>query len=120
MTPILHYVRKLPLKNAVATSLSLVSAATIAATLTEMSLGKSELTGQRWLIVAALVVGSLVGAQAGFFVAKRINVTRLKMIFAVVLLITGVRLLFQQTPAVAAAGHPLRHRERSGSARARL
>ena len=104
MTPILHYVRKLPLKNAVATSLSLVSAATIAATLTEMSLGKSELTGQRWLIVAALVVGSLVGAQAGFFVAKRINVTRLKMIFAVVLLITGVRLLFQQTPVVAAAG----------------
>ncbi len=104
MTPILHYVRKLPLKNAVATSLALVSASTIAATLTEMSIGKSELTGERWLIVAALVVGSLVGAQAGFRVAKRINVTKLKVMFAVVLVITGLRLLFQQSPMVSAAG----------------
>ncbi len=93
MTPILHYVRKLPLKNAVATSLALVSAATIAATITEMSIGKSELTGARWLIVAALVVGSLLGAQLGFKVAKRIDVTRLKVIFAVVLVIGGLRLL---------------------------
>ena len=104
MTPILHYVRKLPLKNAVATSLALVSAATISATLTEMSLGKSELTGDRWLIVAALVVGSLMGAQVGFRVAKRINVTKLKVIFAIVLVITGLRLLFQQSPTVSAAG----------------
>jgi len=104
MTPILHYVRKLPLKNAVATSLALVSASTIAATLTEMSIGKSELTGERWQIVAALVVGSLLGAQAGFRVAKRIDVTKLKVMFAVVLVLTGLRLLFQQSPTVSAAG----------------
>ena len=104
MTPILHYVRKMPLKNAVATSLALVSASTVAATITEMSIGKSELTGERWQIVAALVVGSLLGAQAGFRVAKRIDVTKLKVMFAVVLVITGLRLLFQESPTVSAAG----------------
>jgi len=98
MTPILHYVRKLPLKNAVATSLALVSASTIAATITEMFMGKSELTGNRWLLVGALVIGSLLGAQVGFRVAKRIDVTKLKVIFALVLVITGARLLSQGDP----------------------
>ncbi len=107
MTPILHYVRKLPLKNAVATSLALVSASTIAATITEMSIGRSELTGARWQIVAALVVGSLLGAQLGFRVAKRLDVTKLKAIFAIVLVVTGLRLLFQGEPISSTADVPL-------------
>ena len=44
------------------------------------------------------------GAQAGFRVAKRIDVTKLKVMFAIVLVLTGLRLLFQQSPTVSAAG----------------
>ena len=82
MTPILHYVRKLPLKNAVATSLALVSASTIAATSAELLHEDGRLTAERLMLVGALIVGSLFGAQIGFLVARRLDVTYLKAVFA--------------------------------------
>ncbi|MDE0890876.1 MAG: sulfite exporter TauE/SafE family protein [Planctomycetota bacterium] len=94
MTPILHYVKKMPLKNAVATSLALVSASATSATIAELLHADNQLTPERLLLVAALVIGSLLGAQAGFVVAKRIDVTFLKLVFAVILVISGMRLLF--------------------------
>ena len=94
MTPILHYVRKLPLKNAVATSLALVSASTIAATSAELIHEDGRLTAERLMLVGALIVGSLFGAQMGFLVARRLDVTYLKAVFALVLIVTGARLLF--------------------------
>jgi len=100
MTPILHYVRKLPLKNAVATSLALVSASATSATVAELLHADGRLTPDRLFLVAALVVGSLLGAQAGFVVAKRIDVTFLKLIFSVILIISGARLLFPAEQAV--------------------
>jgi len=101
MTPILHYVRKLPLKNAVATSLALVSASATSATTAELLHEDGRLTSDRFLLVGALVVGSLLGAQAGFAVAKRIDATFLKLIFSVILLISGFRLLFPAEQAAA-------------------
>jgi len=94
MTPILHYVKKMPLKNAVATSLALVSASATSATIAELLHADNQLTPDRLFLVAALVIGSLLGAQAGYVVAKRIEVTFLKLIFAVILVISGARLLF--------------------------
>ena len=104
MTPILHYVRKLPLKNAVATSLALVSASATSATVAELLHEDGRLTSDRFSLVAALVVGSLLGAQAGFIVAKRIDATFLKLIFSVILLISGVRLLFPAEQVAVIAG----------------
>jgi uncharacterized membrane protein YfcA len=102
MTPILHYVKKMPLKNAVATSLALVSASATSATIAELLHADNQLTSERLLLVAALVIGSLLGAQAGYVVAKRIDVTFLKLIFAVILVISGMRLLFPgELPAAA-------------------
>ena len=103
MTPILHYVRKLPLKNAVATSLALVSASATSATIAELIHDDGRLTSDRFLLVGALVFGSLLGAQAGFIVAKRIDVTLLKLLFAIILLISGARLLFPAEQAAVIA-----------------
>jgi len=94
MTPILHYVRKLPLKNAVATSLALVAASATSATVAEVLHKDGRLSLDRLLLVVPLIVGSLIGAQVGFRVAKRVDVTFLKLIFALVLIISGLRLLF--------------------------
>ena len=94
MTPILHYVRKLPLKNAVATSLALVAASASSATVAELIHEDGRLTPERSLLVLFLVIGSLIGAQVGFRVAKRVDVTFLKLIFGLVLLVSGSRLLF--------------------------
>jgi hypothetical protein len=94
MTPILHYVRKLPLKNAVATSLALVSASATSATVAELIHEDGRLTADLLYLVLVLVLGSLVGAQVGFRVAKRLDVTFLKLVFALVLVLSGARLLF--------------------------
>lgn len=99
--PCLHYLYKLPLKQAVVTSLSLVAATTISATLAESVRADSRI---EWLVVAALVLGSLAGAQVGFRVAKRLEPRRLKMIFCVLLLFVGTRILGWVPTTLAADG----------------
>ncbi len=98
--PILHFVYKLKLKQAIPISLSLVAAATISGTVTEALRADSALD---WGIVLGLVVGCLVGAPIGFRVAKRVNSRRLKMVFVVLLLFVGTRIL-GFVPRVLAAG----------------
>ena len=96
MTPILHYVRKLPLKNAVATSLALVAASASSATVAELIHEDGRLTPERSLLVLFLVIGSLIGAQVGFRVAKRVDVTFLKLIFGLVLLVFRLLRMLQE------------------------
>jgi uncharacterized membrane protein YfcA len=88
--PILHFVYKMRLKEAIPISLSLVAAATISGTVTEALRADSALD---WGIVLGLVAGSLVGAPLGFKVAQRVNSRRLKQIFIVLLLFVGTRIL---------------------------
>ena len=88
--PILHYVYKLTLKEAIVTSLALVAATTISATAAELLHADNSLD---WRIVLALVSCSLVGAQLGFRVAKLVSARKLKLVFAIALTFVGVRLL---------------------------
>jgi len=88
--PILHYVYKLTLREAIVTSLALVAATTISATVAEALHADNSLD---WRIVLALVVSSLVGAQLGFRVAKIVTARKLKLVFALALTFVGVRLL---------------------------
>lgn len=88
--PILHYVYKLTLRQSVVTSLSLVAATTISATLAETLRDDSRID---WWVVLCLVGGSLVGAQFGFRAAQRIKPDKLKLIFSVLLLFVGTRIL---------------------------
>jgi|GEM_PF-508660 len=99
--PTLHYVYRFDLKQSVVTSLSLVAATTISATLTESLRADSRID---WALVACLVVGSLLGAQLGFRVAQRIETRLLKAIFSVLLLFVGIRILGWLPESLAASG----------------
>jgi uncharacterized membrane protein YfcA len=88
--PLLHFVYKMKLKEAIPISLSLVAAATISGTVTEALRADSAIN---WGIVLGLVAGSLVGAPVGFRVAQRVNSRILKQIFVVLLVFVGTRIL---------------------------
>ena len=88
--PLLHYVYKLPLRDAIVASLVLVATTTISATGTELLHADNSLD---WRIILALMVGSTVGTQLGFRVASRVSARKLKLVFSIVLTIVGLRLL---------------------------
>lgn len=88
--PILHYLHRLPMRESVATALGLVAVSTVAATVSEALHDESAL---HWGVVGALAAGSLIGAQLGFRVARRLDARKLKMIFALLVLFVGLRLL---------------------------
>ena len=100
--PLLHFGAKLPLKQAVATALALVLTTAVTSTATELTRPDSALSLQ---VVLALGGGVLIGAQLGFRVAQRIDTRRLRQVFAVVLVLAGLR-MFQPTE-VQAAGRAL-------------
>lgn len=89
--PLLHGVRKMPLRRAAATAILVILATTLAATAAELFRADSEL---RWRIVLPLAAGALLGTQLGFAVSQRIDERGLKGVFALILLVAGLRLLF--------------------------
>ena len=99
--PLLHYVYRLPLREAVGTSLVLVAAATSSATFSELSRADAAL---HLPTVASLVGASVVGARLGFVVAQRIPVMRLKQVFCVVLLFVALRIVAGDQPVEQAGG----------------
>ncbi len=88
--PLLHYVQKIPLKEAVATALVLVLATTAASTGAELFQAEPEL--HAWPVLG-LMGGVLVGAQFGYLVAVRVNVRILRALFVVFLTVAGYRVL---------------------------
>ena len=98
--PILHFLLKLPLKLATATSLVSVFAMTLAGTLAELAQPQSALN---WPVIACLSAGGLFGAWIGQFVARRLGVRALSWIFAIALSAAGIRIL---VGGAATAGFP--------------
>jgi uncharacterized membrane protein YfcA len=88
--PLLHYLGGLPLKRAVATSLVLVFVQTATGTIVELLHAESGLDGPA---VALLIAGGYLGARVGFALSRRIHTLWLKRIFALVLVISAVRIL---------------------------
>jgi uncharacterized membrane protein YfcA len=101
--PVLHYIYKLRLKDAIVTSLALVAATTISATASEAFRADSAIN---WAVVGCLVAGSLVGAQLGFRVSRKVKTRPLKVVFIVLLLIVGVRILGLVPESFASGGYP--------------
>lgn len=89
--PILHGVRKVPLKRAAATAILVILATTLAATAAELFRADSEL---RWPIVLPLAAGALLGTQLGFAASQRVDERGLKAFFALILFLAGLRLFF--------------------------
>lgn len=89
--PLLHAVRRVPLGRAAATAIPVILATTLASTGAELFRPDSEL---RAAIVLPLALGALFGAQLGFAASKRVDERSLKRLFALVLAVAGLRLLF--------------------------
>lgn len=102
--PLLHFVAGMPLRRAVGTALALVFVTTASSTVTEVFHDDSRL---RWGLVATLAVGALIGTQLGYRVSRRIDQRRLRLVFAVVLSLAGLRILLapeRMAEAAATAG----------------
>ncbi len=97
--PLLHYVYGMELRAAVANSLWLVAASTSAATLAEITRPDSVL---HLRVLGVLVFFSLIGTQAGYRAAVRIDARRLKMVFCALLVAVGMKVLL--APAGPTAG----------------
>jgi hypothetical protein len=95
--PFLHYVRKLELKRAIATSLVLVLATSVFATLAELARPDPKLHAS---IVIATVSGVILGTEAGFYAAKRISTRALRATFVVVLSFAAWRLYWAESGAL--------------------
>ncbi|MCP3920462.1 MAG: sulfite exporter TauE/SafE family protein [bacterium] len=90
--PVLHYLFGLPLRRAVATTLALVFASATASTVTEALHPDAALYPG---LIVTLAATALVGAQLGFFIAKRISTVRLKMVFCLVIAGSGLRVILK-------------------------
>ena len=99
--PLLHYGAKLPLRVAVGSSLCLVLALALSATAAEAV--RSESTLLPWVAVL-LAAGAVPGSQLGFWLSKKIDGPLLKVLFALVLFATGVRVFTAAEPPDAAGG----------------
>lgn len=88
--PLLHGVKRLPLKRAAATAILVILGTTTASTTAEFLRGDSELA---WRVVVPLACGALLGSELGFRLSKRIDERALKLLFAVVLVLAGLRVL---------------------------
>ncbi len=88
--PLLHYAYRMPMRRAVANSLALVAGSTVGATVLEALHAESAL---RWDLVAALVVGSLVGSWIGFALARRVPARGLKVVFTILLVVVAIQLI---------------------------
>mgnify|MGYP001481661738 CR=1 FL=1 len=103
--PFLHAYRKVPLKRAAASAILVVLATTLAATTAEFFRQDSAL---RWPVVLPLALGALLGARFGFALSRRIDERALKRVFALVLALAALRVLFftsSLTPPDVLPGH---------------
>lgn len=89
--PALHYLARLPLRVAVGSSLLLVAASTSSATIAELARGSDSALNAR--VALALIAASLVGARAGFFVSRRLDTLKLKLVFIALFALVALELL---------------------------
>ena len=86
--PFLAVYYRFTLRRAVATGLILVFVNALTSTVTEVLRPDSRVL---WTVVAATAAGSLIGAQGGFSISKRLDERRLRQFFVIVLAIAGAR-----------------------------
>jgi len=102
--PLLHYGGRLPLRQAVGTSLCLVLVLAVTATVAE---GVREDSALSLPLALALTAGCIPGAELGFRVSQRISAGVLKRVFVAVLLLAGLRVLLIGSAEAAGSGGAL-------------
>lgn len=89
--PALYMLWGLPMRNAIATGLVLMCANTGVATAAEMLREDSQIV---WPVVGVIVLASVVGAEFGYRLSKRVDVRAIKKLFTVVLALGGLKVIY--------------------------
>ncbi len=89
IVPLLNFILKYPPKVCHATALAIILPISIISGVTYLIKGQMD-----WLMFLYVTIGSVVGGIMGAFLLKKIKAKWLVKIFAVVMLIAGVKLLF--------------------------
>ena len=92
--PLLHVTRGLTLRRSAATALCVVLSTTLTSSVAEVLRPDSQLS---LAVALPLALGSLLGAGFGFTVSQRVDERGLKLAFAVILGLAGLRILFFTT-----------------------
>jgi hypothetical protein len=98
--PLLHFCWRVPLREAVAHSLLLVCASTTSATLSELVRADSAL---RFDLAGALIAGVVLGAWAGYHVARRLPPAWIQLLFALLLIGAALNLALAERAQAAFA-----------------
>ncbi len=91
--PIFHYILRMPLPQAIANSLVLVAVMTSGGTLVEMLRPDAAIA---WDVLAVLVATSWLGTHVGMWIGRRLSVRALKRLFAVLIALVALEMLFTE------------------------
>ena len=88
--PVMIYLLNIPTRIVIGSTLGIVFLGAFAGTI-----GKMATSQILWPAALALVVGTVPGAQFGGGVSKKINTKYLRLVIAVIIAITGIKMWFQ-------------------------
>ncbi len=91
--PIFHYILRMPLPQAIAHSLVLVAVMTTGGTLVELLRADCAIA---WDVLGALVATSWLGTHVGLWIGRRLSVQALKRLFAVLIALVALEMLFTE------------------------
>jgi uncharacterized membrane protein YfcA len=88
--PVMIYLLNIPTRIVIGSTLGIVFLGAIAGTVGKMATGQII-----WPAALALVIGTIPGAQFGGGVSKKVNTKSLRLVIAVIIAITGLRMWYQ-------------------------
>ena len=88
--PVMIYLLNIPTRIVIGSTLGVVALGAVMGTIGKMATGQII-----WLYAAALVIGTIPGAQLGGRVSKRVNTKNLRYAIAGIIAITGIRMWYQ-------------------------
>ncbi len=90
LIPIMIYLLKIPTRIVIGTTLGIVFLGALAGTIGKLATGQIV-----WPMALALVLGTVPGAQIGGKVSKKTNVRTLRMLIAIIIAVTSIRMFYQ-------------------------
>ena len=88
--PVMIYVLNIPTRIVIGSTLGIVFLGAVTGTIGKMATGQII-----WPVALALVLGTVPGAQVGGMVSKKVNTKYLRLLIAVIIGITGLRMWYQ-------------------------
>jgi len=104
MVPLLMALLGMPIHDAKADSLGVIVIISIAGTIKHQMIGK--LDRADWLVILAAGIAAVVCGPLGVALSQKLDTAALKRVFAIIMLITGIKYLLPARPAPAPAEAP--------------